>query len=148
MLGELTAEQIERILHAEVIGRIGCHANGRTFVVPVTYAYDGIRLICHSAHGMKIDMMRANPEVCFEVDQVDNLANWRSVVAWGKYEELHGSEAAAAIGFLADRVMPMIASATSGTGRSVTPHGSKARGDSAIVYCIRLTRKTGRFEKS
>jgi nitroimidazol reductase NimA-like FMN-containing flavoprotein (pyridoxamine 5'-phosphate oxidase superfamily) len=28
-------------------------------------------------------MMRANPHVCFEVDHRENLANWRSVVAWG-----------------------------------------------------------------
>ncbi len=91
MLGTLNSEQIEQILRSEVIGRIGCHANGKTYVVPITYAYDGERVICHTSQGMKIQMMRSNPEVCFEVEQVDNLANWRSVIAWGKYEELQAT---------------------------------------------------------
>ena len=55
-------------------------------------------------------MMRENPEVCFEVEQVDNLASWRSVIAWGTYEELHGSEAKKAMGLLVERVMPLMAS--------------------------------------
>ena len=35
-------------------------------------------------------MMRENPWVCVEVDHMDNLANWRSVIAWGRFEELGG----------------------------------------------------------
>ena len=48
MLGELDAEQIEELLRAEVLGRIGCHADGRTYVVPVTFAYDGECVYGHS----------------------------------------------------------------------------------------------------
>ena len=33
-------------------------------------------------------MMRANPFVCFEVEDIDDLANWHSVIAWGVFEEL------------------------------------------------------------
>ena len=32
--------------------------------------------------------MRANPFVCFEVEDIDDLANWHSVIAWGVFEEL------------------------------------------------------------
>ncbi len=59
MLGTLNSEQIEQILRSEVIGRIGCHANGQTYVVPITYAYDGERVICHTSQRMKIQMMRS-----------------------------------------------------------------------------------------
>ena len=69
MLGELTSDQIEHLLHSEVVGRIGCHAAGRTYVVPVNYAYDGEFLYGHAADGMKLQMMRENPELCFEVDR-------------------------------------------------------------------------------
>ncbi len=55
MLGTLNSEQIEQILRSEVIGRIGCHANGQTYVVPITYAYDGERVICHTSQGRKIE---------------------------------------------------------------------------------------------
>ena len=86
MLGDLTANQIETVLHREVVGRIGCHANSTTYIVPMTYAYDGQFVYGHTREGMKIDMMRMNPKVFFEVDVMENLSNWRSVIAWGCFE--------------------------------------------------------------
>lgn len=43
--------------------------------------------------GMKIKMSRANPIVCFEMDQIVNIHHWKSVIAFGMYEELQGSYA-------------------------------------------------------
>jgi len=37
---------------------------------------------------MKIDMMRKNPEVCFQTDMIENLSDWESVIAWGRFEEI------------------------------------------------------------
>jgi hypothetical protein len=145
-----SSEQIEQVLRSEVIGRIGCHANGQTYVVPITYAYDGERIICHSSLGMKIQMMRSNPEVCFEVEQVDNLANWRSVIAWGKYEELHGETATKAMGLLVERVMPIMTSATvhlSHAEEALIQGKDYQPSPQAVVFCIRLSKKTGREEK-
>lgn len=48
MLGELNSSQIENVLRGEVIGRIGCHANDTTYVVPVSYVYDGIYVYSHT----------------------------------------------------------------------------------------------------
>lgn len=113
MLGDLNAEQIEQLLRSEVIGRIGCHAGGRTYVVPVTFAYDGEHVYAHSADGLKIRMMRENPSVCFEVDRMENMANWQSVIAWGTFEELSGAEAQRGMSYLIDRLLPLMTSATS-----------------------------------
>ena len=63
MLGELTAEQIEAMLRAETTGRIGCHADGRTYVVPVTYAYESGCVYSHGFDGLKIRLTRSNPRV-------------------------------------------------------------------------------------
>ncbi len=142
MLGNLTQEDVESILKTEVLGRIGCHANGRTYVVPVTYVYDGERVICHSGRGDLIRMMRANPDVCFEVEQIENLANWRSVVAEGQFEELEGSDATSAAELLVDRLMPLMASATA-TPQSMTPHGMTT---DSVIYSILLGKKSGRYE--
>jgi uncharacterized protein len=57
------------------VGRIACHADGITYIVPVNYVYDGMNLYAHSAKGMKIDMMRKNPDVCFQADAITNLKN-------------------------------------------------------------------------
>lgn len=55
-------------------------------MVPITYAYDGESLLGHSADGLKLRMMRRNPVVCVEIDHMDDLANWRSVIAQGRFE--------------------------------------------------------------
>ncbi|MFI5386273.1 MAG: pyridoxamine 5'-phosphate oxidase family protein [Fimbriimonadales bacterium] len=146
MLGELNPAEVEQVLHAEALGRIGCHSEGKTYVVPVTYVYDGKRVICHSANGRKVRMMRQNPEVCFEVEQVDDLTNWRSVIAFGRYEELGGSDAAAGMGLLVDRLLPLMKGMAGSEEHSVTPHGMHP-GESTVVFSIRLTERTGRFER-
>ncbi len=152
MLGELNEAQVDQVLRSEVIGRLGCHAQGRTYIVPITYAYDGDCIYGHSAEGMKVRMMRANPNVCFEVDDMESMANWRSVIAWGVYEELSGEEASQAMQLLIERLRPLIASETSpaphGDGTvSSEAHRGDAAGKTAVVFRILLQEKTGRFEK-
>ena len=112
MLGSLSAAEIEDLLRTEVVARLGCHAENRTYIVPVTYAYDGDGLLVQSADGLKVRMMHQNPLVCVEVDHIDNLANWRSVIAWGRFEELFGSDASAALARLRERLQPLIVSET------------------------------------
>ncbi|MGV1088415.1 MAG: pyridoxamine 5'-phosphate oxidase family protein, partial [Mycobacterium sp.] len=83
MLGELNPQQVEDVLHGEVIARLGCLSDGRVYVVPVTYVYDGTYVWGHAMDGAKLKAMRAHPEVCVEVEHVDDMSNWRSVIAWG-----------------------------------------------------------------
>lgn len=143
MMGELSVSQIEEVLTRECIGRIGCHAQGRTYVVPVSYVYAGDAVYAHSPLGLKVEMMRENPEVCFEVEQVSTLLDWRSVIGWGRFEELSGEDALQAMRLLIDRVghrMPASGSA---------PHGDSAREHPErmpVIYRIRLREKTGRYE--
>ena len=86
MLGELNAEEIEEVLHSEVIGRIGCVSDGWPYVVPVSYAYDGESIYAHSAEGLKISAMRDSPRVCFEVERIESMKKWRTVIARGQFE--------------------------------------------------------------
>ncbi|MEB2777424.1 hypothetical protein SYJ56_19070 [Algoriphagus sp. D3-2-R+10] len=36
--------------------------------------------------------MRNNPRVCFQVDSIENMTNWRSVIAWGEFEEMKNED--------------------------------------------------------
>ncbi|MDP9236199.1 MAG: pyridoxamine 5'-phosphate oxidase family protein [Chloroflexota bacterium] len=80
MLGELNRKEIDHLLRAEQLGRIGCHAAGVTYIVPVSYVFDGTCIYALSGEGMKLRMMRENPRVCFEVEQVKRWYNWQSVI--------------------------------------------------------------------
>ena len=143
MIGELSGDEIERVLSENIIGRIGCHAFGRTYVVPITYAYDGQFVYGHSRDGMKLHMMRENPHVCFEVDRMDDVANWRSVIAWGTFEQIRGTaERERALAVLVDRIQPHLRGTP--PGESMHPHEGM---HASILYRIAIESKTGRFER-
>lgn len=149
MLGSLSAGEIEDLIGTEVVARLACHAEGRTYVVPVTYAYDGNALFVQSADGMKVRMMRQNPVVCVEIDHIDNLANWRSVVAWGRFEQLFGIDATAALARLHARLQPLMVSETTPAVETLAEGETRVRSGNghASIYRIHLFEKTGRFER-
>ena len=150
MFGKLNNTEIEEVLTQQIIGRIGCHANNTTYIVPISYAYDGECIYARTYEGLKISLMRKNPRVCFQVDAMANLANWKSVIAWGDFKELtEAKERNAGIQKLLAREISGIASETMKLF-PVWPFSSKAYLDEldGIIFCIRLDEKTGRFEKS
>lgn len=149
MLGQLDRQEMEELLRSSVVGRIGCHADGRTYVVPVSFVYEDSAIIGHSARGLKMQMMRDNPNVCFEVDAMEDLSNWRSVIAWGKFEELQGAEADRALAALLARLLPLAVTAqTSHPPKGLTHQNRAQLGElPAIVYRICFSHMTGRYER-
>ncbi len=133
MIEELDEREIDEFLRRQKVGRIGCHADGESYVVPVIYAWNGEAVYVQSIEGRKIRMMRANPDVCFEVDEYEPDGSWRSVILDGVYEELEGGRAEAALALLAQRFV----------GRRPTG-GDRAAGRTPVAFRIRATRVTGR----
>ena len=149
MFGKLSAEEIEEVLNHQIIGRIGCHADGLTYVVPVSFAYDGVYVYVRTFEGLKLEMMRKNAQVCLQVDILENMANWKSVIAWGEFEELPDvKERNKALQKLIDRTLPMISSQTAHLSAQWPFPEHNIEKIEGIVFRIRLDRKTGRFEKN
>ncbi len=148
MLGELNELQIDALLKQQVTGRIACHANGVTYIVPVNYVFDGASIYGHSAEGKKIEMVRENPEVCFEVDDIRTIFRWQSVIAWGKFEEVTDiTERQRIMQSLIHRIMPLSESPGNHPSHGITENDTDIGTDiELIVYKIVLTKKTGRFE--
>lgn len=149
MIGKLTNEQIEEVLKQNILGRIGCNNGKKTYVVPVNYVYDGKFIIAHSVEGMKIEMMRKNPDVCFEVDEMKSYTHWKSVIAWGQYQELTDErDRYYAMKLFVDRMMHTKISETAippeTTEKRVHP---RSPGNiRPVIYRIVIVEKTGRFE--
>jgi nitroimidazol reductase NimA-like FMN-containing flavoprotein (pyridoxamine 5'-phosphate oxidase superfamily) len=148
MFGKLSFAEIEQLLSKQLVGRIGCHADGLTYIVPISYAYDGEYIYARTFEGMKVNMMRKNPSVCFEVEDTKNLSNWRTVVAWGSFEELpEGIQRKDAVRVLAGRKLPVLSSETMHLG-SQWPFSSDDENLDGVIFRIHLTEKTGRYEES
>ena len=61
-------DEMEAILSEEVVGYLGLSMDGQPYVVPLNYAYVKGKIYFHCAQtGMKLDTIRANPQVCFAV---------------------------------------------------------------------------------
>jgi uncharacterized protein len=147
MLGKLNESEINELLQKQTVGRIGCYAEGLTYVVPVTYIYENNCIIGHIREGQKVKMMRANPSVCFEVDEVKSMGNWKSVIIQGFYREIEGEEAYSAFSNFFEKIRHLLPSSTA------HPHDKTDRIrvtdiKGSIIFKIRILEKTGRFETS
>jgi nitroimidazol reductase NimA-like FMN-containing flavoprotein (pyridoxamine 5'-phosphate oxidase superfamily) len=149
MHGTLTITEIEDVLSKQILARIGCHYDNRTYVVPISYAYDGTHFYCHSYEGMKTQMMRKNPKVCLQIDDMINMADWKSVVCWGDAIELtKEEEQAEAIKHLVARKLPLQSSETTHLFSDWPFSNPDEKLLPGALFCIKVIEKTGRFERT
>ena len=148
MIGKLSEQQMHTILERNKVGRIGCSNNSRTLVVPVCYVFNGKDIIAHSAEGMKISIMRNNPGVCFEVDEVNSITDWRSVIIWGQYHEImNEKERYYAMKYLMSRLMQFANVEKLHQKTMANDEGEFHANIRPVVYRIVIEEMTGRFEK-
>lgn len=146
MIAKLKPEQIDELLREQIIGRIACTYNGFVYIVPISYAYDGQSIYVHSLEGRKLDIMRQNPKVCFETDNIQDMTNWRSAIVWGTFKELAGEERNKALEILLNRPLPPSSSATTHLGSSWPFYDEELKEIGGVVFKIDITEKTGRYE--
>ena len=75
---------IEQILQQGQVCRLGFADRNVPYIVPMNYGYQDSALYFHSApEGRKIDLIRANPLVCFEVDELVKMNTAANACDWG-----------------------------------------------------------------
>lgn len=148
MFGDLNEQEIDALMESQLVGRLGCTAEGMIYVVPLSYVYDKKGIYVHSREGMKIDLMKKNPSVCFQVDDTRDLSNWQSAICWGTFEEIKNEdEIQYVVKLLRSRIMPAIKSATMQLSKE-WPFDSDNDGKiDGTFFRIVVSKKTGRFEK-
>jgi nitroimidazol reductase NimA-like FMN-containing flavoprotein (pyridoxamine 5'-phosphate oxidase superfamily) len=85
---EMTTEECTEALERANVGRLACAQGNQPYVVPINFVFGGLYLYGFTTLGQKVEWMRSNPLVCFEVDEVKNHNHWMSVLVFGRYEEL------------------------------------------------------------
>jgi nitroimidazol reductase NimA-like FMN-containing flavoprotein (pyridoxamine 5'-phosphate oxidase superfamily) len=150
MNGELNEQQINNILTSQLIGRLACCEDKYPYIVPITFAYDGNYIYGHSYEGKKMEVLRKNPNVCFEVDIANDISNWQSAVVFGQFEELEKEEMEEARTLLTNKVMPLLTSSSihlhehdEGKGHELSDEGRIK----PIMFRIKINEKCGRFER-
>jgi len=133
---ELSHGEIEEFLRGQRIARLGCHARGVTYVVPLIYAYEDGAVVAVTTQGRKTAMLRESPRVCVEVDEydADGKGSWRSVIAQGTYEELAGDAVEPALALMRERFART-------AGRAAEP---RPLGADVVVVRIKLDDMSGR----
>jgi nitroimidazol reductase NimA-like FMN-containing flavoprotein (pyridoxamine 5'-phosphate oxidase superfamily) len=133
---ELSRGEIDEFLRTQRIARLGCQADGLSYVVPLIYAYEDDAVVAVTTEGRKTAMLRGNPRVCVEVDEydADGKGSWRSVIAYGTYEELGGDEIEPALALMRERFART-------AGRAAEP---RPLGPDVVVIRIRLDEISGR----
>jgi len=76
------------LLKASRIGRLACAKDDQPYVVPISFVAEGNYLYGFSLLGQKVDWMRANAKVCVQIDELEGPQKWRSIIVYGRYEEL------------------------------------------------------------
>lgn len=148
MTGQLNDAQMDHVLTSQLIGRIGCGTDDRHYIFPVTYVFHAGYIYIHSKEGLKLKLLRENPNVCFQVDDIENMTHWRSVLVWGKYEELKKEEEqSAALRIIRNRFEPFTISETV-RPHITEDHQSFPKALRAVPYRIRIVERSGRYEKS
>jgi nitroimidazol reductase NimA-like FMN-containing flavoprotein (pyridoxamine 5'-phosphate oxidase superfamily) len=89
---DMTPTEMHALLQRESFGHLGCARDGRPYVLPMQYAYDGKELYFFTTEGMKTQFIEANPQVCLQVEEITDSTHWRSVMVIGKAEQLTNAE--------------------------------------------------------
>ena len=90
-------EELRRILEGARVCRVAMVDRGLPYLVPLSFALDGDDLVLHSASsGRKLDALRRNPAVCFEVEAgvevlvgsspCETTQRFRTVIGFGEAE--------------------------------------------------------------
>lgn len=136
MIDQLSHEETIAILEASGDAHLGCIVDGEPYVIPVHYVLQGDAAYLHSLPGMKIDGMRVSPRVCLQVQVLKGEYHWRSVQAFGTYEEIDDEEERTRVLTLLFERFPRLTPAD-----AVRRHG--IIGPPSIVFRIRFDRVVG-----
>jgi len=88
--------EIDAIIQKAEVCRLGLAVDNTPYIVPVFFGYENNCLYIHCAkEGRKLDMIRQNNNVCFEMEGDTEITNrdkpacqwssaYRSVIGWGR----------------------------------------------------------------
>ena len=103
VVSSLDRGEMESLLDGVLVGHLGLCVDGGPYVVPIGFVYHDGRIYFHSyPRGRKVEALRRDPRVCFQVEEVGRLlpgstpckfsVEYRSIIAYGRVRFLEEDE--------------------------------------------------------
>ena len=86
---ELSREETEAIIQRNRVGRLAFSFHDRVDIQPIHYIYERGWLYGRTSEGEKISALKHNQWIAFEIDEVADVFDWRSVVIHGSFWIIH-----------------------------------------------------------
>lgn len=80
---ELPSAEALRLLSSHHVGRLAFTFRDRVDIEPISYLFQDGWIYARTSPGTKLEVVRHNPWVAFEIDEVESRYDWRSVVVHG-----------------------------------------------------------------
>lgn len=135
---DLTAKECEELLAAHNVGRLAVSHRDRVDIFPIHYVFRDGWVYGRTAAGTKLEIVAHNRWVAFEVDEIEGLFDWRSVVIKGGLYLL-SKEGGDHEVELYDRALNIVRQIVPDTMRRTDPLPERA-----IIFRIHVDEMTGR----
>ena len=93
MWNRLNENEAKEILAQKHFAHLGCVLDDSSpYVVPINYLLKDGAVYIHSLEGRKLEALRMNNNACIQVEDIKTPYKWRSVIAFGRFEEISDPE--------------------------------------------------------
>jgi nitroimidazol reductase NimA-like FMN-containing flavoprotein (pyridoxamine 5'-phosphate oxidase superfamily) len=137
---EMANSEIQALLARVSYGHLACARDNQPYVVPVNYAYDDPYLYIYTTDGMKAEIIRDNPRVCLQVEDVVDNTNWKSVIVMGEAEQITSVKEREQIVQMIRQINPTLTPAI-----SIRWMDAWVRENVEVIFRITPTNSTGRY---
>ncbi len=150
MIKDLDSKECIKLLRNNYLGRLAYIMGENPYVIPITYYYydqADSSIISYSLEGHKIDALRKKKSVSLEVDEIESVTRWKSVLVHGKFEELGGVHAKNLLREFSQGVKEIINRDEDKNVQFIHEFSSKLGAEKAspIVYRIKINEITGKW---
>ncbi len=138
---------VEELSNAEIIdilgrigyGHLGCARDNKPYVVPVHYAFANGEIFIYTTEGKKFEIIKSNPNVCLQVEEVTDNQHWQSVVIEGIADQITDEDERAKAFKLVIEANPTLTPAV-----SVRWIDDMVRENIEVIYRVTPTETSGR----
>ncbi len=81
---EMSSGQIKEVLRRVGYGHLGLARGSHPYVVPINYPFDDPYIYIYTTEGKKTEIIKDNPEVCLQVEDVKSKKDWQSIIITGE----------------------------------------------------------------